>query len=324
MKKEKEEIPAQRLASPFAAFDISEESLDHLENSVDQSLSDDVKAGIAIRPLLRTAKTKRNSLSDLYRYLADRKVCASCDGQLSHCPKKDGPGYRLAPYYDPTLDAIRTEREHCPLLEEKRKALAQIRPADCGSENIFLAAVDVIRYVSQNGDKMKDTVAAVQKTLNDLAAFTVGKPVLGQAFFAPNGDILAKKLLRFYAYMAAKLNHRVAYIDAADLFSALKDKDYEVVEEAKRDLAIAKTVPALALEGLDHLPRYANDLFPTELVALLEARAEPKKITYLALSTTQELTTLLGSYLYQSEQKARAQALIGKIARKVRIRDLAL
>lgn len=274
-------------------IEMDKKEEEHLQDEVRSLLKEDVKALVAVRNLLKSDATFSNSTGELYGYLKDRKVCLSCKGKYSLCPKKN-KGYYLDIYYDPDRDEIRTKSMDCSYLKELEKVYADIVYSNVSRESMFHQLDSFLSYIRRkDSTTMADSTRLLLQTSKDIKAFGDEAPMKGMILKSINQEDLDIDLMKAMCFMYAKSAIRTCFVDVSLLIRKISDKSYQ----AKEDLMIAyermSDIPALFLTGFEKIG-YLSDEWKKKIYHdLMKKRAMKGKITILSTKSMQSLPSYL-------------------------------
>lgn len=307
-------------------FELAPESKERLIADIESALKLDIKSKKKIKDLLKTKDTFDNSLGNIYNFISDVQICASCPHQLKKCPKKQ-KGFYYNPEYDKSRDLIVLTNQPCQLKAKKDEILQNIYPSDCGSENIYIDGTSLYeRLVGIEGftDTYKDLTSCISNVFNDVESFDKTKIMKGRAFFSLNSSSLSYSLLELTAYLYAQASYKCSFVDLPKLFMSVDSKNYDTREFYQANYNYILNVPVLIGANFDNLPHYGSEFNTKYIFHFLKKRLEKGKITYFSLTTSQSLFSYVSYLFSHCDVKAEAVDTIGKLVERLTIRDLPL
>lgn len=258
---------------------LDEEDEERLQREVRSLFQEDVLANAMVRDLLKTPETFSRSCGNLYSFLKDREICATCRKGLSSCPKKRS-GFAYGLRYDVDRDEIRLDFKACSYQAEKQKAFDHIDPKDVAGDEIYRRAL-LFQDLVENRPEMKEVLMAY--TLITKSAASPGKYFRAMAFSSKKKDALPSYTLAFACYYFARNGISCAYVDLKKLFASFRDRDFTIVNQAKEDLVKAGVATALFVEGIDSFDYIDRKMADDYLFPLLQSRNQEGKITFSTL-----------------------------------------
>jgi hypothetical protein len=305
---------------------ISSHDSSDLLDDVRSMLKNDVKSLAEVRKFIRTPQTFENSAGNIYFYLKDKEICSQCSGKLSLCPKKNF-GYELKLVYDKERDEIKTALKECPYMKNALAILNHISPNSIPIFQPFLIFNKILNNYADpaNRASMKDVSNLIfNDTLEKIHSYDANKTHLGYAIYSINSVNLSKNVMKAMAFMYAKSDFHVAYMDAKSIFENLQSRDFSVKEQTEAIYEKYCYSPILFIEDIFDLPYMSGPFASEYLYPFLKARNEKGKITYCNLTANSSLVNFLSLKFRQTDLYDEVKELVKKIFVTKNIKDFDL